>query len=341
MPGEATSTVHRSACVRLCSLLTTLGLPADDVLRAAGLGDVHLQGMARAPRAAFLAAKAAAARRLDDPCVGFRLGALTDLDSFQVFGAAIAHAGTIGEAVAIGLRYHPTVEQGATWQVHPTSDGLRFTYENPPHDDPLADAIDAQQTLVFVAGAVVRLLRRVPPGLVLGCACPRPRHADCLHAASSTAARVLFDRPAWTLELPRALLDERLPAVHPAVPELLRRELERELDAGAPPLDLAARLEQVLRRGLHRGWGQREVAAALGMSTRTLQARLAAAGTSYLQALGAVRMRLACALLRAGELSIEAVAERCGFESLPGFSRFFRRHMGMAPTAYRNRPPAE
>ncbi|MDO9162827.1 MAG: helix-turn-helix domain-containing protein [Methylococcaceae bacterium] len=34
-------------------------------------------------------------------------------------------------------------------------------------------------------------------------------------------------------------------------------------------------------------------------------------------------------------MSVERVAERCGYESLPAFSKAFKRHFGVSPGSFR------
>lgn len=48
------------------------------------------------------------------------------------------------------------------------------------------------------------------------------------------------------------------------------------------------------------------------------------------------RMTIARSLLRQGDLSISQIGKQVGFDDPYHFSRVFRRHEGMAPTAYRN-----
>ena len=47
------------------------------------------------------------------------------------------------------------------------------------------------------------------------------------------------------------------------------------------------------------------------------------------------RLIKACKLLEQTNASVENIAEQCGFESLPHFSRIFRRKMDVPPSIYR------
>lgn len=60
------------------------------------------------------------------------------------------------------------------------------------------------------------------------------------------------------------------------------------------------------------------------------------AGTSPVRHLQSLRLQRACELLDQTGLSVQSVAEACGFENPFHFSRSFKSHIGMSPRAYRN-----
>jgi AraC-like DNA-binding protein len=119
------------------------------------------------------------------------------------------------------------------------------------------------------------------------------------------------------------------------VSKLIEERLERVHEHVRNETPFLERLRQVLREGLSRRWSAADVASACSMSTRTLQQRLTEHGTSLTEQLAAVRLELAQTLLEHDSISIEQVADRAGFDSLPAFSRFFRRQTGVAPSAFR------
>ena len=80
-----------------------------------------------------------------------------------------------------------------------------------------------------------------------------------------------------------------------------------------------------------------QVAEALGMSVRSLTRHLGAEGTSYAVLLQEARRMRAMQMLRAPDISCEAIAEQLGYADAPAFSRAFRRWAGVSPTAWRRR----
>ncbi|GLQ99329.1 AraC family transcriptional regulator [Dyella mobilis] len=59
------------------------------------------------------------------------------------------------------------------------------------------------------------------------------------------------------------------------------------------------------------------------------------ANASPMDMLAAIRMQLACDLLLAGDLSVDAVAEQVGYQSVSAFIKTFQRRIGMSPAAFR------
>ncbi|MFT3856680.1 MAG: AraC family transcriptional regulator ligand-binding domain-containing protein [Aquabacterium sp.] len=80
-----------------------------------------------------------------------------------------------------------------------------------------------------------------------------------------------------------------------------------------------------------------EVAAALGMSVRTLQHRLQAQGLAFRAVLDRIRRGQALALIAQGEVALVDVATILGFSSQSSFARAFQRWTRTSPGAYRNR----
>jgi AraC-like DNA-binding protein len=78
-----------------------------------------------------------------------------------------------------------------------------------------------------------------------------------------------------------------------------------------------------------------DAAAALGLPPRTLQRRLAEAGSGFGEVLGEVRVRLAAAWLVEREATLAEIGFRCGYADQPHFTREFTRRAGLSPARYR------
>ncbi len=81
-----------------------------------------------------------------------------------------------------------------------------------------------------------------------------------------------------------------------------------------------------------------KVAATLGMNVRTLQRRLAEAGTTHNQLIDEVRFEAATRLLADHDLTLAEIASALGYSDPAHFTRAFSRWTGRTPGAYRRRP---
>ncbi len=328
-------TIHQVACPQLCNQLDALGLAGADVLAKAGLEPIHIRGEVRAPFDLYIAAKGVAARLLDDPYFGFRLAAATNITDLDAYGAALVHAPTVGEALTLGLGFLPVWSDGFHLILSQGPNTFTLRHECVSTGNPLAEQIEAQQTVLFLANCFRQLGGPAAATQWISCMCAAPRGRGGTRVAPLPDRVWQFAAPSWSIELPRAVLACPLWAMHPALPGVLRGHLEREREALGDQPDLLLRIRETIQRGLARGWTQRDVATALGLSVRSLQRQLHALNTDYSEQLHTVRMALAEALLRDTQISVEEVCHRVGFASLAGFSRFFAARSGVAPSQFR------
>ena len=122
-----------------------------------------------------------------------------------------------------------------------------------------------------------------------------------------------------------------------------RRAIAQESETGrllaAPPDgDLVAALRRVLK--MQRPCATitlSQTAKLAGVSVRTLQRNLHAAGWSYSGLVEEARMQVAMEMLRNQELSLDEIAHELGYSALPNFTRAFGRWSGTTPSEFRQR----
>ncbi|MFT3777347.1 MAG: helix-turn-helix transcriptional regulator [Ottowia sp.] len=105
-------------------------------------------------------------------------------------------------------------------------------------------------------------------------------------------------------------------------------------DHSLPAVRLRAVQADIAAHLGHERLGPDWLAARQGISARHLRRLLAAAGTSYQEALRTARLQAARAMLadaRNAGLSISAIAHACGFSEASALNRAFRQHYGMTP----------
>lgn len=104
----------------------------------------------------------------------------------------------------------------------------------------------------------------------------------------------------------------------------------------APEPDLVATVEREVARRLASGKaGQERIAAALGMSTRTLSRRLAEEGTSFGQLVARLRETLARRYISESVMPITEIAFMLGYADAGSFSTAFKRWTGSTPRKFR------
>ncbi len=110
--------------------------------------------------------------------------------------------------------------------------------------------------------------------------------------------------------------------------EMLSRKLQSETDIVA-----SVRLAILKRPGFFPGI--EAVAEKLDMSSRTLSRKLREAGGNYQRLLDDARRTIAEDRLVHSRMSIQQIAEACGFRDAQNFSQAFKRWKGMLPSEFR------
>ncbi len=137
-----------------------------------------------------------------------------------------------------------------------------------------------------------------------------------------------FDAPRSELVFPAATLDFRLK--HP--------DAEGAGLAQAPlnDRDWSAYVQRLVYRLLLQGeCSQLQVAAELGISSRTLVRKLGISGVSFQQLLEGVRFSASRTMLRETNLAFAEIAAALGYKEASSFTRAFQRWSGMSPSSWR------
>lgn len=130
------------------------------------------------------------------------------------------------------------------------------------------------------------------------------------------------------------LLDRVVPTANRLVYRLLGGYLDRVKQANRATL--IERVRDYIRGDLPRGTCSIERCAdKLGLSVRTLQARLAADGGTFSGVMEDTRLMLAQSYLRLPDRSLDEIAEWLGYGEQTSFGRAFKRWTGTTPQKYR------
>jgi AraC-like DNA-binding protein len=164
---------------------------------------------------------------------------------------------------------------------------------------------------------------------------PAPRDRSELESLLGTRD-LRFGAGANGVAVDGAVLDLPLATSDPPLLTLLDQKAEEALAARAGPNRFLGHVQARIREQLTDGGPSLErVAAALKMSRRTLQRRLADEGVSFQELAESVRRELARLYIKDPRRPLGEVAFMLGYQELSAFFRAFRRWTGMTPSEFR------
>jgi AraC-like DNA-binding protein len=176
--------------------------------------------------------------------------------------------------------------------------------------------------------AQVRLARRRPVD-------PAP-YSKVFHSAP------LFNERETALVFLGAWLNRVPPGCDPLLHKLMQRRVE-DLEA-ADGEGIASRVRRLLPSLIaSEDASQEQMSRRLGLLPRTLNRRLAAAGTTYAELRGQTLQTMACQLLETTQLPVMEISDALGYSNPAAFTRAFLRWTGVGPQEWRkaHRCPGE
>jgi AraC-like DNA-binding protein len=274
-----------------------------------------------------------AATALKDPAIGLKLGLAVRPADLGPLGLLFTAAATPRAAVARFSALLAALQGGSQATLKPKGELTVWTYRI---DD--ANIWPRRQDSEFSMAAICKLLQAAAgPGL-------HPVEAQFEHAAPAATAlheRVFraplrFGQPANRLIFANADLDRPHGAADPGLAMILERHIAELLHEP----DQADDLVRSVRRMIGAALGQEHItvdrlAAGLGLSPRTLQRRLGAAGTSLRQLLREHRQAMADLHVGTGQRSQASIAEALGYSDGTAFWHAFKSWTNTTPSAYR------
>src|SRR5262249_38168511 len=136
-----------------------------------------------------------------------------------------------------------------------------------------------------------------------------------------------------------SMLDAPLPGANPIMAEMSAGFCSRMLEDFGDESELVKKIREACLNSVGGIPSLVEMADRLHLSSRTLQRRLAETGRSYQDVIDAVRQRLAIEYLERTSMSMEEIAERCGFSDASNFRKAFAKWTGRSTTFYRRGRP--
>lgn len=310
--------------------LRVLGLDAEAIRVEAGLSSSDLAAVdGLVPADAFGRLFAQAARRRPHEELVTEVGVAVPFGAFGALDYLVGSAPTVGaafQALAAHFRY---VSMGVQIEIDEGPGGGEVRLVDLPAQ-PDSVLVDEFTVAACVGrsqpGSSHRLFRVEEIRLT------RPAPAGPTRHAALLGAPVVFGCAATAIRLAAPVWAARLPSANEGLQATLRQLAEHAGLGRAEEEDVILQVRSRLRLLLPEGHGDApRIAEALGLSERTLNRRLQAAGTSFRRVLEAFREAETERLMALGRVPLAEVALRVGFSDQTAWNRAFRRWKGMSP----------
>lgn len=305
------------------ALLATSALTLDEVADPAA--DIPLNAAAQA--------LSAVAEKLGDPCLGLHWAEAYPRGAASVLGYLLGNARSVREGLQTISRYVALHLDPVEVAFVEFEDGGRLEWRFPT-------SFSAPRThyATFVMALIVINLRRY-----IGAAWS-PRGVELEHRALPCPAdvgrilgpHVRFDCPTNAIDFRASILDLKSARADARLFALIRSLGDRLLAEKKSNVDIVEVTRRTIVRELESGRTTLEaIAEVIGVSPRTLQSRLAAAGETFEDVLQDTRRHLAETMLRDSDLPLTEIAILLGFSELSAFTRAATRWFGMPPSQFR------
>ncbi|ASR36826.1 AraC family transcriptional regulator [Prauserella marina] len=321
------------------------GIPAETVLDGTGLGADVIAAPARPGEAPAqveahqeLAVVRNILRRGGDPArLGLAAGRLYHATSYGIWGYAVTSSRTVGEAIALALRYIELTYVFCVPELRTDGEAV--------HLDCLDAGVpyDVKDFLLARDLAAIVTLMREQIGLPehigeVRVRLPRPADTTAFHEVLGTVPE--FGAELTGVSFPSRLLETPMPQANAHTAAMCEDECRRLVAARRRRRGVAGQVRDALLSAGGLSRDMESVAAGLSMTGRTLRRRLAAEGTSFRALLDEVRESMAEELLTAQALSVEQVARRLGYGEAAAFIHAFTRWKGIPPREFSRRTGA-
>jgi AraC-like DNA-binding protein len=339
--GEGASALARTTTVsseylRLFTVgAEARGLDVQPIFAASGIDSAILgRRGARVRVGAAVEAWHRSTKRLGDPLFGLTLGEKLPMGAMTLLDYLVMSSANVGDAVARIARYAPLMADSERLALTVQGDEARFRYHN---DTNIPCAIE-----MIVGMFMMRARDLFGPSWSVKRVCFA--HAPLGPLATYDRicqAPVLFEMPVTEVVFARDLTALPMTGADARLNAIFVAEAEAALATLAPAVAAPSFIDTV-KRALEDGLHERDLtltrlADQLGVSTRTLQRRLRAAGVTHRGLVSGVRKDLAARSL-AARVSQGQIARTLGYSGAGAFQRAFKRWSGVTPGQLRGKP---
>ena len=314
------------------------GLTADQLLDPIGLNLSALdkpETMLSLNQVDALIERAAVMSGRDD--LGMQLGRLIKPSNHEYLGYALMTSATLDEAFQLASRYWRLISPAFNLRYEKELRGIRIELEPSVemsltslrfHIETIATAFH-EELRFLLSGQVPAYDLHLPASLAI--------HVGIRRWLAP--ARVHFDAPghAMQLDLPMQVAMRRLALADKTALRIARQRCEEAMARMTIQGSLSSWVKSMLEQASDHQPRQHELARILHVSTRTMNRRLGAEGSSFRELGRLTRQARARQMLMQSKLSITRIALQLGYRDTANFTRAFRLEHGITPALFRNR----
>ena len=278
-----------------------------------------------------------------DPAFGLHAGLHARLSTYPFYGLVVCACTTLRGAFAQTQRYEGLAHDLGRSRLDERG-GIATYYWDTPWLDACTPA-EARHLCDSVLAGILTFVSWLAherlPVHEIGLPYPAPDAAVRAAHAQVFGPAVVYGVPVAYGRFDAALLDRPVPNADGSMLKVLQRHADELLAArlretAEPRIITDVRREVAAQLASDRARVD-DVAAALSVSTRTLQRKLAEAGTNFQAVHDAARQALAEELLRDSRLNLTDVAFMLGYREQSSFNRACREWFGNTPARTRER----
>jgi AraC-like DNA-binding protein len=276
-----------------------------------------------------------AARRRGDDFIGLKIGTRVEPRDMGPLGYTILNSPTVLAALKSFVRYLRVYARGCEMELDVQGDTAYFKYRYTITDpSAVGRRQEAECTLAMLKHVVELITSRKLELEAVGFEHPKPE--DTSKHIRVFEAPLYFAQDVNFLKFKASVLDRETAHAEHRLFEVLEEHLAQVLEALVEEDNLVAKVGSAIAQSLSNGVPSiDEIAAALFMTKRTLQRRLADEGVLYNEYADEIRRKLAVQYVKDTKIPLTEVAFLLGYSHVSAFSRAFRRWMGQSPNAFR------
>lgn len=313
-----------------------LGEDMDPVLARFGMDLNSIDPAAEIDRGLEMRILTEAALRIRDPLAGLKVGQHFALAGYGPFVMLLMTCDNAYQAFQVGIRYQDLTFLFGRLSFEPGEHSSALVLTPPP-----LPVVVRRVRIDGEVSGTVKLLRDMQAGLgtsigPLRIDMPYPAPLEAPAYQEHFGCPVNFAGDQARIWIPNEYLAIRMPTADPVAHRMYRDQCDALLLSRSQSGEgLAERVRAHLSLFSDSFPVAHEVAAALGISERTLRRQLEAEQMSFRHLLDEVRAAKARKLLGGAGLSVESVARQLGYAEPASFIRAFQRWTGTTPAAYR------